>query len=69
MLGIKLFNFLGTGAFGQVYLSTDALTGKTVAVKVESPRVKKPVLKLESQVLRRLAGVSEFVAGFVAVGR
>ncbi|KAJ3321026.1 Tau-tubulin kinase 2 [Boothiomyces sp. JEL0866] len=47
-------HILGKGAFGHVYQALDHHTNQLVAIKVESPECKKPVLKLEIAVLRKL---------------
>ena len=47
---------LGEGAFGETYVAHDTILGKQVAVKFESPTCHKPVLRVESHVLKRLQG-------------
>ncbi|KAJ3119403.1 Tau-tubulin kinase 2 [Physocladia obscura] len=64
----RLLSVLGKGAFGEVYLAADMLTGNQVAVKIESPSCKKQVLKLEISIIRKLQDCS-YVAGHVGAGR
>ncbi|RKP01026.1 hypothetical protein CXG81DRAFT_6742, partial [Caulochytrium protostelioides] len=47
-------NILGNGAFGEVYLARDTNSGEHVAVKIESPTTKRPSIRLEASILRRL---------------
>ncbi|KAI9330167.1 kinase-like domain-containing protein [Obelidium mucronatum] len=64
----RLLSTLGKGAFGEVYLANDMLTGEQVAVKIESPACKKQVLKLEISVMRKLQDCP-YVAQHVGAGR
>ncbi|KAI8813070.1 kinase-like domain-containing protein [Cladochytrium replicatum] len=64
----KILNTLGKGAFGEVYLAMDLLSGESVAIKVENPSCKKPVLKLEISIMRRLQG-SPYTCRFINCGR
>ncbi len=48
---------LGKGAFGEVYEAIDVDTKRVVAVKIESPECKKPVLKVEINILKKLLGI------------
>ncbi|KAJ3100901.1 Tau-tubulin kinase 2 [Phlyctochytrium planicorne] len=59
---------IGKGAFGEVYNALDLQTSETVAIKVETPLCKKPVLKLEISVLRKLQD-SPYVCRHIAAGR
>ncbi|KAJ3272196.1 Tau-tubulin kinase 2 [Terramyces sp. JEL0728] len=59
---------LGKGAFGQVYQALDHQTNQLVAIKVESPDCKKPVLKLEIAVLRKLDDCL-FTCGYLGAGK
>ncbi|KAJ3117943.1 Tau-tubulin kinase 2 [Phlyctochytrium bullatum] len=64
----KIIETVGKGAFGEVYTALDFQTSETVAIKVESPACKKPVLKLEIAVLRKLQDTPYF-ARHIAAGR
>ncbi|KAJ3215581.1 Tau-tubulin kinase 2 [Dinochytrium kinnereticum] len=64
----KIIDTVGKGAFGQVYTALDLQTSETVAIKVENPACKKPVLKLEISVLRKLQD-SPYFCRNVAAGR
>ncbi|KAJ8329485.1 hypothetical protein O5D80_002315 [Batrachochytrium dendrobatidis] len=64
----KLIKVIGKGAFGEVYLAVDLTTKEHVAVKVESPDCKKPVLKLEVAILQKLQA-SSHVCKIIACGR
>ena len=44
---------IGRGAFGQVYIAQDLQENENVAIKIESPTCKKPVLKLEISILKK----------------
>ncbi|KAJ3087700.1 Tau-tubulin kinase 2 [Quaeritorhiza haematococci] len=59
---------LGKGAFGEVYAAHDLATNEQVAVKVESPTVKKQVLKVEIAVIRKLQDCPH-ICRFIAGGR
>jgi serine/threonine protein kinase len=61
---------LGSGAFGEVYLAKDVELDCDVAVKIENPQVKKPVLKVEIGVLKKLKGAEvPYICDFIAGGR
>ncbi|KAJ3065480.1 Tau-tubulin kinase 2, partial [Podochytrium sp. JEL0797] len=64
----RLISTVGKGAFGEVYLANDLLTGEDVAVKIESPLCKKQVLKLEISIMRKLQDCP-YVAEHVGAGR
>ncbi|KAJ2993706.1 Tau-tubulin kinase 2 [Globomyces sp. JEL0801] len=51
----RMIHVLGKGAFGEVYQAIDLATKELVAVKVESSKSKKPILKLEISILKRLS--------------
>lgn len=47
---------IGGGGFGEIYEGLDLLTKEQVALKVESARQPKQVLKMEVAVLKKLQG-------------
>ncbi|UJR09632.1 hypothetical protein I4U23_013865 [Adineta vaga] len=62
----KVINKIGGGGFGQIYEALDQNTKENVALKLESARQPKQVLKMEVTVLRRLQGkdhVCKFLGG------
>jgi serine/threonine protein kinase len=59
---------LGKGAFGQVYLALDLLTCQQCAMKIELPNTKKPVLKLEISVIRKVLN-SPYFPNYIGCGR
>ncbi|KAJ3311700.1 Tau-tubulin kinase 2 [Boothiomyces sp. JEL0838] len=61
-------HILGKGAFGHVYQAVDHQTNQLVAIKVESPECKKPVLKLEIAVLRKLSDCP-FTCSYLGAGK
>ncbi|XP_051824286.1 casein kinase I-like [Antechinus flavipes] len=52
----KVIRKIGAGAFGDIYLATNLLTGQEVAVKFESQRTTHPQLMYESRLYRALEG-------------
>ncbi|KAJ3103688.1 Tau-tubulin kinase 2 [Phlyctochytrium planicorne] len=64
----RIMDTIGKGAFGEVYTAVDLQTSETVAIKIETPACKKPVLKLEISVLRKLQD-SPYVCRHIAAGR
>ena len=57
---------IGGGGFGQIYEALDLVTKEHVALKLESTKQAKQVLKMEVTVLRRLQGkdhVCRFIGG------
>lgn len=65
MLYLKLSK-IGGGGFGQIYEASDLVTKENVALKLESTKQAKQVLKMEVTVLRRLQGkdhVCRFIGG------
>ncbi|XP_036354082.2 casein kinase I-like [Ochotona princeps] len=52
----RLVRKIGSGSFGDIYLSVDTTTGQEVAVKLESRRAKQPILQFESRCYRILEG-------------
>ncbi|CAF1280920.1 unnamed protein product, partial [Adineta ricciae] len=62
----KVINKIGGGGFGQIYEALDLTSKENVALKLESARQPKQVLKMEVTVLRRLQGkdhVCKFLGG------
>lgn len=49
---------IGGGGFGEIYEGQDLITREQVALKVESARQPKQVLKMEVAVLKKLQGTS-----------
>lgn len=47
---------IGGGGFGEIYEGLDLITREQVALKVESARQPKQVLKMEVAVLKKLQG-------------
>lgn len=50
---------IGGGGFGEIYEGLDLMTKEQVALKVESARQPKQVLKMEVAVLKKLQGPYE----------
>jgi len=51
---------VSSGSFGDVYMATDSFNGETVAIKLESVKTTRPLLRYESLVykhLRKIAGI------------
>lgn len=62
----KVLSKIGGGGFGQIYEAIDLVTKENVALKLESTKQAKQVLKMEVTVLRRLQGkdhVCRFIGG------
>lgn len=53
----KVARKIGGGGFGEIYEGQDLLTREPVALKVESARQPKQVLKMEVAVLKKLQGM------------
>lgn len=53
----KVARKIGGGGFGEIYEGQDLLTREPVALKVESARQPKQVLKMEVAVLKKLQGL------------
>lgn len=51
---------IGGGGFGEIYEATDLVTRESVALKLESARQVKQVLKMEVAVLKKLQGLCLF---------
>ncbi|KAG4071470.1 hypothetical protein HA402_011624 [Bradysia odoriphaga] len=64
----KVARKIGGGGFGEIYEGQDLLTREPVALKVESARQPKQVLKMEVAVLKKLQG-KEHVCRFIGCGR
>ncbi|KAG8729437.1 serine/threonine protein kinase [Ceratobasidium sp. 414] len=47
---------IGSGAFSDIYLSVNTISGEEVAIKLESVNTKHPRLEYESKVYKTLAG-------------
>ncbi|XP_034248117.1 serine/threonine-protein kinase MRCK gamma isoform X3 [Thrips palmi] len=59
---------IGGGGFGEIYEGLDLATREQVALKVESSRQPKQVLKMEVAVLKKLQG-KEHICRFIGCGR
>lgn len=55
----KVVRKIGGGGFGEIYEGQDLITREQVALKVESARQPKQVLKMEVAVLKKLQGKRE----------
>lgn len=64
----KVIRKIGGGGFGEIYEGHDLVTKENVALKVESARQPKQVLKMEVAVLKKLQG-KEHVCRFIGCGR
>nr|CAB3267322.1 tau-tubulin kinase 1-like [Phallusia mammillata] len=64
----KITRKIGGGGFGEIYEAVDSTVGEAVAIKAESARQAKQVLKMEVAVLKALQG-KEHVCRFIACGR
>nr|XP_022909902.1 tau-tubulin kinase homolog Asator-like isoform X1 [Onthophagus taurus] len=64
----KVVKKIGGGGFGEIYEGLDLITREQVALKVESARQPKQVLKMEVAVLKKLQG-KEHVCRFIGCGR
>ncbi|KAK5638120.1 hypothetical protein RI129_012415 [Pyrocoelia pectoralis] len=64
----KVIKKIGGGGFGEIYEGLDLLTREQVALKVESARQPKQVLKMEVAVLKKLQG-KDHVCRFIGCGR
>lgn len=64
----KVIRKIGGGGFGEIYEGQDLITREQVALKVESARQPKQVLKMEVAVLKKLQG-KEHVCRFIGCGR
>ncbi|KAL1502447.1 hypothetical protein ABEB36_007588 [Hypothenemus hampei] len=64
----KVVKKIGGGGFGEIYEGQDLITKEQVALKVESARQPKQVLKMEVAVLKKLQG-QEHICRFIGCGR
>ncbi|KAK2727888.1 tau-tubulin kinase homolog Asator-like isoform X2 [Artemia franciscana] len=64
----KVIRKIGGGGFGEIYEGQDLVTREHVALKLESAKQPKQVLKMEVAVLKRLQG-KEHVCRFLGCGR
>jgi len=64
----KVVRKIGGGGFGEIYEGIDLVTRELVALKLESAKQPKQVLKMEVAVLKRLQG-KEHVCRFIGCGR
>ncbi|CAH1980661.1 unnamed protein product [Acanthoscelides obtectus] len=64
----KVIKKIGGGGFGEIYEGLDLMTREQVALKVESARQPKQVLKMEVAVLKKLQG-KEHICRFIGCGR
>lgn len=64
----KVLRKIGGGGFGEIYEAVDTLTQEKSALKLESVRQQKQVLKMEVAVLKRLQG-KDHVCRFFGCGR
>ncbi|KAE9525110.1 hypothetical protein AGLY_014524 [Aphis glycines] len=64
----KVARKIGGGGFGEIYEGQDLITKELIALKVESARQPKQVLKMEVAVLKKLQG-KEHVCRFIGWGR
>lgn len=64
----RIINKIGTGGFGSIYEAYDCVDKQSVAVKIESMKQLKQVLKMEVAVLKKLQG-NPHVCRFIGCGR
>jgi len=64
----KILKKIGGGGFGEIYEASDSVTGETVAIKAESLKQTKQVLKMEVAVLKSLQG-KDHVCRYIACGK
>ncbi|GIY25459.1 tau-tubulin kinase homolog Asator [Caerostris darwini] len=64
----KVVKKIGGGGFGEIYEGLDLVTKELVALKLESAKQAKQVLKMEVAVLKKLQG-REHVCRFIGCGR
>ncbi|CAL1544421.1 unnamed protein product [Lymnaea stagnalis] len=64
----KVIKKIGGGGFGEIYEATDLVSRESVALKLESAKQVKQVLKMEVAVLKKLQG-RDHVCRFIGCGR
>lgn len=64
----KVVRKIGGGGFGEIYEGIDQVTKESVALKLESAKQAKQVLKMEVAVLKKLQG-QDHVCRFIGCGR
>ncbi|CAH1791025.1 unnamed protein product [Owenia fusiformis] len=64
----KVIKKIGGGGFGEIYEGSDMVTKESVALKLESAKQPKQVLKMEVAVLKKLQG-QDHVCRFLGCGR
>ncbi|XP_050406796.1 uncharacterized protein LOC126822086 [Patella vulgata] len=64
----KVLKKIGGGGFGEIYEATDSVSKESVALKLESAKQPKQVLKMEVAVLKKLQG-KDHVCRFIGCGR
>lgn len=64
----KVVRKIGGGGFGEIYEGLDTVTKESVALKLESAKQPKQVLKMEVAVLKKLQG-RDHVCRFIGCGR
>nr|XP_027194825.1 homeobox protein 2-like isoform X1 [Dermatophagoides pteronyssinus]XP_027194832.1 homeobox protein 2-like isoform X1 [Dermatophagoides pteronyssinus] len=65
----RVIRRIGGGGFGEIFECLDLQTNQHVALKVESTRQQKQVLKMEVAVLKKLQNTSANVCRFIGCGR
>ena len=60
---------IGGGGFGEIYEGIDLVTKEQVALKLESAKQPKQVLKMEVAVLKKLQGQSMYIYIYVCKTR
>lgn len=63
----KVLRKIGGGGFGEIYEGQDLITREQVALKVESARQPKQVLKMEVAVLKKLQGICSQIDRVIVV--
>lgn len=55
---------VGGGGFGEIYECVDLVSKESVALKVESAKQAKQVLKMEVAVLKKLQGMFKYIFSY-----